>query len=251
MIVKRLIAGLFVASWMIGTSLPCQAQQSGTAWTEVGDAGDGTPSGGVSTAQVVSGTGNLLTITGKAGTAGAPNNSDADTYKINITNTSTFSATTVGSGSTMDSILTLFNSSGTLVGTGIVGNDDTSGPVVQSTIPAGNMTGLNPGNYYLTVSPYPIVAKDSNGAFIFPFSNGSATTVVAKTAGTTNLTSFAANTGSALQSLTSANNSYVITFAANSAAFISAVPEPSSLCLAGFALIGLIGVCRVSRKSRA
>jgi hypothetical protein len=106
------------------------------AWTEVGDAGD-LPN----TAQVVSGTGPLLSIIGTL------SNSDVDMYQISISNPSGFSAyATTG----YDTQLFLFDQ----FGMGVYGNDD-SIYGLDAFLPANNVYSPTiPGIYYLTISEF-------------------------------------------------------------------------------------------------
>jgi hypothetical protein len=122
------------------------------SWQEQGNA-KGFPRG----AQVVTGSGNISSISGRVSFVG-----DRDMYRICLRAGGVFSATTVGSA-TFDTQLFLFNSRGK----GVYANDD-AGTTVQSTLPAG--TALTPhhrGTYYLAVSSYdndPV----SPGGEIFP-----------------------------------------------------------------------------------
>ncbi len=118
--------------------LPTNPQSTNDV-TESGDAGQT-----LANAQVIpAGSAVLNSINGAISS-----NSDVDLYQINITDGAEFSATTVG-GANFDTILFLFNSSGSLVDV----NDDSSG-TVQSTLPASSNTPINPGTYFLGISSF-------------------------------------------------------------------------------------------------
>ncbi len=125
-----------------------------TLWTEVGDAGE-LPG----TAQVVWGSGPLLTITGTYGSGAA----GADMYEILIVNPAGFSAF----ADAQDPQLYLFDASGMGVGMGVYANDDTGG-TLDSYLPPGHVySPTTAGRYYLAISGAP---RDpySVGGRIFP-----------------------------------------------------------------------------------
>jgi hypothetical protein len=118
-------------------SLLAAATMNAQNYAEVGDAGASVP-GAQST-----GSGALSTITGTI-----LNAFDGDFFYITITNTTTFSATTVGNGNTLDTMLYLF----TINGNPILLNDDApSGSTTGSTLPAGSFT-LSIGTYIIGIS---------------------------------------------------------------------------------------------------
>jgi hypothetical protein len=119
-------------------------------WAEVDDAGE-LPG----TAQLTTGKENLEFITGFLESP-----TDVDMYAIYITGNESFSATTVGWTTGVDTQLTLFDSSGY----GIYSNDDESTEVLQSTLPDRYLT---PGLYYLAISDYDWDPVSDEG-FIFP-----------------------------------------------------------------------------------
>jgi hypothetical protein len=119
-------------------------------WAEVDDAGE-LPG----TAQLTTGKENLEFITGFLESP-----TDVDMYAIYITGNESFSATTVGWTTGVDTQLTLFDSSGY----GIYSNDDESTEVIQSTLPDRYLT---PGLYYLAISDYDWDPVSDEG-FIFP-----------------------------------------------------------------------------------
>jgi len=98
------------------------------------------------TAAVLSGSGDLSSITGVLG----PN--DVDMYKINICDASNFSATTQNTAPAIDTQLFLFNADGT----GVVMNDDNPAGTGGLWSRIDNTTGFIPatGTYYLAVSRY-------------------------------------------------------------------------------------------------
>ncbi len=165
------ITQTFIA--LAGTLALATASLQGQTYTETGDAGQ-TLAGAQGTGMV---NGNPLTSI--IGTLSSP--TDADMFLIQITTPTTFSASTVG-GSTLDTALFLFNTSGLAIYT----NDDASGVSVQSALPAGSsftMT-LAPGNYYLGISLSGNEPINSNGQFLFAaYIGGNSTSVRGPAAG--------------------------------------------------------------------
>jgi len=101
-----------------------------SAWIESGDAGQTQAS-----AQVTVNTASYATLGSIGGTLST--STDVDLFMIHIVDFANFSATTVG-GSSLDTQLFLF----TLAGQAIYANDDdASGLVFQSTLPAGSALG--------------------------------------------------------------------------------------------------------------
>jgi hypothetical protein len=119
-------------------------------WAEVDDAGQ-LPG----TAQIPLGDEPLEFITGSLESP-----TDVDMYAIFITGGESFSATTVGWTTGVDTQLTLFDASGY----GVYSNDDESTDVVQSTLPDRYLT---PGLYYLAISDWDWDPVSDEG-FIFP-----------------------------------------------------------------------------------
>jgi hypothetical protein len=108
------------------------------------------------TAQSVGGSGALTSISGAIGA------SDRDLYRIRISNSATFSASTVG-GTTLDTVLVLFNNNGT----GIALNDDELGTsTLQSRLPVGSTlyNTLPAGDYILGVSIWQAYPTGAAGA---------------------------------------------------------------------------------------
>jgi len=132
------------------TILSFSQQAMAFTWTEVDDAGQ-LPG----TAQITTRDGPLEFITGflKSPT-------DVDMYAIFITGSESFSATTVGWTTGVDTQLTLFDSSGY----GIYSNDNDATDGAQSTLPDRYLT---PGLYYLAISDWDWDPVSDEG-FIFP-----------------------------------------------------------------------------------
>ena len=173
----------------------------------------------------------LTAITGSI----APTGADADLYRIFITNPATFSASTVG-GSSLDTSLFLFD----LNGRALIANDDASGLVLQSTLPAGNATlsALGAGIYYLGISLSGNEPVNSVNDYLF--SQGLSTDVRTAASGLNPVTlttfegiPFASETGAYGIALTGA----------------TAVPEPSTWALAGAGALAL-GVSLARRNNR-
>jgi subtilisin-like proprotein convertase family protein len=118
-------------------------------YVESGDAGDL-----IATAQVPTGTDPFISLGGSI-EAG----SDADLYLINICDAANFGATTVGTGTTGDTQLFLFNPDGT----GVTFNDDSVG--LLSTIT--NQFIVANGNYYLAVVRYNLDPVDELGQLMW------------------------------------------------------------------------------------
>ena len=216
------------------------APLSAQLYTELGDAGQ--TLGGAQTTGPVGG----LTLTTIAGSISGIN--DADLYIFRITNTTTFSATTVNAvttGSALDTALFLFNS----LGAPIYTNDDASGVSVQSNLPAGtevSMT-LNPGIYILGISVTGNEPINLSGQLLFAGFPGGNSTAVRGPAGGINPNSLSNfnNQGSFAQS-----GAYNITLTASQTA--SAIPEPSVTALLVVAAAGLVVVAqRRVAQSRA
>lgn len=119
-------------------------------WAEVNDAGQ-LPG----TSQITTGEGLLEFITGFLESP-----TDVDMYAIFITGSGSFSATTVGWTTGVDTQLTLFDSSGY----GIYSNDDDATDGLQSTLPDRY---LPPGIYHLAISDWDWDPVSDEG-FIFP-----------------------------------------------------------------------------------
>ena len=125
-------------------------------WIEVDDAGQ-LPG----TAQIPVGDGPLEFIEGFLDSP-----TDVDMYAIYINGDGSFSATTVGWTTEVDTQLTLYDSSGM----GIYSNDDDDATdSAQSTLPSFHLlTPTNPGLYYLAISDWDWDPVSDGGLFIFP-----------------------------------------------------------------------------------
>ena len=116
------------------------------AWTEIGDAGD-LPG----TAQAVTGSGPLLSITGTM------NDPDVDMYQIYIYDPAGFSAYATG----WDPMLFLFDQSGM----GVYGDDDSGGTGFDAFLPAGDTySPTTAGIYYLAISEFALHPNSASGS---------------------------------------------------------------------------------------
>jgi hypothetical protein len=115
-------------------------------WTE-GDDGQGDAGGLPGSANITVGSGVLTGIIGNL----SDETEGADMYKIYISDPSTFSATTIGNGKSpiVNPALFLFNASGT----GLFADDNISGANSQASIPAGTLSSLGAGIYYIMIAP--------------------------------------------------------------------------------------------------
>ena len=87
---------------------------------------------------------------------------DVDVYKIKVTNTATFKATTVGLAGFLDTQLFLFDENGR----GVTHNDDDPATnSIQSTITGQFVTA--PGTYYLAITLYNRDAMSANNRFLW------------------------------------------------------------------------------------
>lgn len=89
----------------------------------------------------------------------------SDMYEIYITNPTTFSAISTGNTRkpVVDPALYLFDAAGN----GLFGNDNISGSNKQADLPAGTLTGLLPGRYFLLIAPSGHLPDDKHGNSIF------------------------------------------------------------------------------------
>jgi hypothetical protein len=144
------VAAIGVASY------PIQVQAF--SFTEVGDAGDT-----LSTAQVISGSSSLTSISGSL----SGFDDAADLFQIALTGGQSFSATTVG-GASFDTRLFLFAANGT----GVYFNDDAAIDTLQSTLPANSsFTPTQSGIYYLGIAGFDSAPVNAAGDRIFPSVN--------------------------------------------------------------------------------
>ena len=156
----------FVVPAAIAACLTFVSTSRAASYTETDDAGD-LPA----PAQIVSGPAgtSLDSISGSLTLTNAI--SDGDMYQIYISSPAAFSASDtafVARANNFDSQIFLFNSAGL----GVVANDDAASGGSQSAIPAGSISSLQVGVYYILIdgsSRYPV----SNGGLIFPnFTDG-------------------------------------------------------------------------------
>jgi len=197
----------------------------GDTFTEVGDAGS-LPA----TAEVTTGIGALTAIDGTLD----PTSGDiADMYKIFITGGGTFSATTVG-GASFDTELYLFDSAGV----GIYANDDFTGFLGPSTLPAGMaLTPSASGLYYLAISQCCFEPSNGSGAIFNASFDHNAVVGATQSGGALPITDY-----SGASDQTSGGGAYTITLTgAQFAAPVSAVPEPGTLFLLLTGVAGIIG----------
>lgn len=210
------IAALTAAAFSQATSLAI-------VWNEIGDAG-----GIASTAQVISGTGALVTINGSFLTG-----NDLDVYRFSITNTAIFSARITA---VADTQISLFTGSGL----GIAFNDDIGAGNTNSALSAGNAlyASLSPGNYLVAVGTYSNLAATSALAAIF--NTASPFTTVS---GPINPGVFAGQTGGGAGFTAPVPYSIALTGAA------AAVPEPGTWVM-GAGLLAAAAAPLVRRKRR-
>jgi hypothetical protein len=115
----------------------------------------------IAKADITGGSGVLTDIAGALGNT----TTGADFYEIYITNPNTFSAITTGNTKkpVIDPALYLFDSAGN----GLFGEDNISSGNKQAALPAGTLTGLNPGLYFLLIAPSGHVPDEKHGNSIF------------------------------------------------------------------------------------
>jgi hypothetical protein len=243
---KRYCTSLSLAAAAALTAITSVSHAS--TFTESTDAGD-TLGTADSTISGTSPAGSTLTaIYGSLGNMGT----DADLYIIDITSPSTFSATTnnaltnagFATGETgpnahvpLDTALFLFDSSGQAVET----NDDTSGSIVTSTLPASTLV-LSAGIYYVGISISGNEPVNPNNQLLFATNDDS--TAIRGPEGSNNLNPLTLSTFD-LDNYDDEVGNYEIDLTGATAA-----PEPSSWALA--ALGGLaVGYASLRRRRRA
>lgn len=202
----------------------------GQTYAEIGDAGQtvgtaqGTGLGGTS----------LTTITGTISSA-----TDADLFAIRLTAPATFSATTVGGLTTLDTALFLFNSAGVPIYT----NDDASGSSLQSTLPGSTSftASLAAGTYFLGISLSGNEPINLNAQLLFAaFPGGDSTAVRGPASGINPNTLFNFNGQTAFAE----TGAYQINLTSTATAV---VPEPTT---AVFCLFGAVAAGFFARRQR-
>jgi hypothetical protein len=130
-----------------GAGVACAAVTCPGEFKETADAGDLPAS-----ATTTTGTGSLLAITGTLSAV-----SDVDMFKISVCNAGSFRATTVGTGTGIDTELWLFDAAGV----GVVANDDDFDFGPASTLT--NAFVQNNGTYYLALSEFDYRPSSAGG----------------------------------------------------------------------------------------
>ncbi len=212
---RSLILCALILTWSI-------LANASTIWTEQNAGGN------LGNAEITSGSGVLTDIIGLL----TDMTTGSDLYEIYITNPATFSATTKGNTRKpiVDPALYLFD----LTGNGLFGNDNISGVDTQAELPAGTLSGLTPGRYFLLIAPSGHLPDDKHGNSIFGAVSGTSgvftgSGVLKKYGGTPS----ADNGGKGYDiQLTGAD---------------FAVPEPATL---GFTVLGIALLGWRSRRSR-
>lgn len=186
-------------------------QALAVTYTEPGDAGQ-TPAMVQST-----GLSNGVSLTAISGNLSSMN--DADLYQFQITSATAFSVSTVG-GSTLDTALFLFTSTGVA----IAANDDGNGTTVQSTLASGNSlyANLAPGTYFLGISLSGNEPVNTANQLLFDGYPGGDTTATRGAAAGVNPTTLSDFNG--LSSDVETATAYTINLTGSA----TAVPEPSA-----------------------
>ena len=140
--------------FVVTLTLPVLGNAS-TIWTERNAGGN------LGNAEITSGWGVLTDITGLLTDV----TTGSDLYEIYIANPDTFSAITTGNTKKpiVDPALYLFD----LSGNGLFGNDNISSGDHQAELPAGTLSGLTPGRYFLLIAPSGHLPDDKHGNSIF------------------------------------------------------------------------------------
>jgi hypothetical protein len=182
------------------------------SWTEIGDAG-GTPS----TAQTPIGSGALDMIIGNLSPA-----TDTDVFRVYVPNPSLFSITMNGTALSGDHDTELY----VMDATGkLVFNDDDGGPGFLSQMNAGALSGTPGGIYLIAYNLFSSVPI-----------NGQLDPVIGWT-----VNPYQAQTGTVKLNLTGVE---FVPAGSGTDAATQAVPEPNSMLLLGFGLVGLVGRLR-------
>jgi PEP-CTERM motif-containing protein len=216
---------------LVGTLALATASLQAQIYTEIGDAGQ--TLAGAQTTGILGGQ-PLNTIVGTISTG-----TDADLFLITLTAPTTFSATTTGGLTLMDTALFLFDGMGNAIFT----NDDANGMSLQSTLPAGTgftMT-LGPGTYYLGISLSGNEPINQNGQLLFEaYINGDSTSLRGPASGINPSTEFDFNGNTSF----SETGVYEIDLTGVETV---AVPEPSTI---GLFIAGALAVGAAVRRRR-
>lgn len=145
------------------------SQAQAFTFTESGDAGELLNTAQVITSDISSERMPLESISGTI-------SGDADLFQIFLTDSQTFSATTVG-GASFDTQLFLFDSEGM----GIYGNDNATPKLNQSTLPTGGFSPTASGIYYLAISGFDYDPVSATGKIFADFPEVSFDQVVGST----------------------------------------------------------------------
>ncbi len=216
---QKFTRGLAILALAVASAVGAQAQ----TYNEIGDAG-----ASVGGAQAT-GAGPLSFITGNILSA-----FDGDFFYITITNPAMFSATTVGNGNTLDTMLYLFTMNGNPV---ILNDDAPSGTSLQSTLPTGSFT-LAMGTYIIGISLSGAEPINSANQQLFADSvfstdiRGARPGALGPVTGVTQASSLG-------------SGAYTIQLTGATA---SAIPEPSTIALV--AVSGLAGLVALRRRTR-
>jgi hypothetical protein len=207
----------------------------GADYTEQGDAGQ-LPASAQAATSAVGGS-----LTGIVGSIGVTNGvSEADMYRIYVSDPTAFSASTTGftlGVNQFDTQLFLFDSAGL----GVFANDDASTGGSQSLLPSGSSFSFSIGTYYLLIDGGGRFPADSQNRLIFPnFTDGTTdSSALVGPTGTGGANVIGGYTGNS-----SEGGNYRI---ALSGAQFDGVPEPSAAALI-FSAVMAGGLTRRGRR---
>jgi hypothetical protein len=201
-------------------------------WTE-GDDGQGDAGGLPGSANITVGSGVLTGIIGSL----SDQTEGADMYEIYISDPSTFSATTTGNGKNpiVNPALYLFNASGT----GLFADDNISGSDFQASIPAGTLSSLGAGVYYIMIAPSGHLPENGSTLLFGDITNSTTLT----DASSALIIKKYFDSATAPDPADSGKGYEIVLTGAE-----FAVPEPATMALIGF---GLAGIAWSSRRNRS